>query len=83
LFESVGGYPNLALMEDVALSKILRKAAPANPVAAQAITSGRRWLKQGVVRTVLLMWELRLRYFFGESPQALHRRYYPEQSDKT
>ncbi len=83
LFESVGGYPNLALMEDVALSKILRKAAPANPIAAQAITSGRRWLKQGVVRTVLLMWELRLRYFFGESPQALHRRYYPERSDKT
>jgi rSAM/selenodomain-associated transferase 2 len=83
LFESVGGYPDLELMEDVALSKILRKAAPANPIEARAITSGRRWLKQGVVRTVLLMWELRLRYFFGESPRALHRRYYPDQSEKT
>ena len=65
-------------MEDVALSKILRKAAPATTIATRAHTSSRRWQKQGVLLTVLLMWELRLRYFLGESPQSLLRRYYPD-----
>jgi len=65
-------------MEDVALSKTLRRTAPARPIAKRVTTSSRRWQTQGVVRTVLLMWELRLRYFLGESPQALHKRYYPE-----
>jgi rSAM/selenodomain-associated transferase 2 len=79
LFEAVGRFPELPLMEDVALSKTLRRAARAKPIAKRVITSSRRWQTQGVVRTVLLMWELRLRYFLGESPQALHKRYYPEQ----
>ena len=78
LFEAVGRFPELPLMEDVALSKTLRRAARARPIAKRVTTSSRRWQKQGVVRTVLLMWELRLRYFLGESPQALHKRYYPE-----
>ena len=78
LFEAVGRFPELPLMEDVALSKTLRRTAPARPIAKRVTTSSRRWQTQGVVRTVLLMWELRLRYFLGESPQALHKRYYPE-----
>jgi len=78
LFEAVGRFPELPLMEDVALSKTLRRAARARPIVKRVTTSSRRWQAQGVVRTVLLMWELRLRYFLGESPQALHKRYYPE-----
>ena len=65
------------LMEDIALSAALRRAA-GRPAALRppAVTSARRWERDGVLRTILLMWSLRLRYFLGESPRRLHRRYY-------
>ncbi len=75
LFEQLGGFADLPLMEDVELSKRLRRVA--NPVimAPPAVTSSRRWERRGVVRTVLLMWELRLRYWLGAAPADLARRY--------
>lgn len=77
LYSRLGGFPRYPLMEDVAFSKRLRAVAAAGVISTPGITSSRRWQKKGVLRTVLLMWELRLRYFFGESPVSLHRRYYP------
>jgi len=69
------GFPEIALMEDVAFSKAMKRRSPPVCLRARAITSGRRWERGGVLRTVLLMWRLRLAYFFGASPDELARRY--------
>lgn len=76
LFEVVGGFPAIPLMEDVALSKQLRRRARPWVWPTPVQTSSRRWQQHGVVKTVLLMWHLRLLYFLGVSPHHLHRRYY-------
>ena len=75
-FAAAGGFPVLPLMEDVALSKRLKRVSPPLCLRERAITSGRRWESRGVVRTIVLMWWLRLRYFLGASPERLRRIYY-------
>lgn len=75
-FEAVGGFPAQPLMEDVELSARLKRISPPVCLDAPAVTSGRRWESHGVVRTILLMWWLRLRYFLGTPPERLARRYY-------
>jgi len=75
-FAAVGGFPSVALMEDVALSKRLKRVSPPLCIRDRVLTSGRRWESRGVVRTIVLMWWLRLRYFLGGSPERLHRIYY-------
>jgi len=75
LFSLIGGFPDIALMEDVALSKRLRRLCPPRCLRAQVLTSGRRWLRGGVLRTVLLMWGLRLAYVLGVPPATLARWY--------
>ena len=76
LFAQAGGFPELPLMEDVALSRRLRDLAgrPAC-LAARVVTSGRRWEARGPWRTILLMWRLRFDYRRGVDPAALARRY--------
>jgi hypothetical protein len=71
-----GGFDEIPLMEDVALSKRLRKLAAPLVIAEPVHTSSRRWSHNGVVRTVLQMWALRLAYVLGLSPAWLARRYY-------
>jgi rSAM/selenodomain-associated transferase 2 len=75
LFERVRGYPPIALMEDIALSALLRRHGPPYCIRARATTSGRRWEKHGVFRTMLLMWRLRLAYALGADPTKLALRY--------
>ena len=75
LFESVGQYPAIPLMEDIALCKKLNQISPPICLKAKVISSGRRWEQFGVFKTVLLMWSLRLRYFLGEDPQILAHLY--------
>ena len=75
LFERVGGYPAIALMEDLTLSAALKRVSAPLCIAARASTSGRRWEKHGVLRTVLFMWRLRLAYALGADPDALALRY--------
>ena len=75
LFEKVGGYPEIALMEDVAISKQLRRISKPVCLRNRVVTSSRRWQDRGVIRTILLMWKLRLYYFFGMSPQKISRMY--------
>jgi rSAM/selenodomain-associated transferase 2 len=75
LFEQIGGYPAIPLMEDVALSSRLKRSGPPLCLAPRAITSGRRWEKHGVMRTIVLMWRLRLAYWLGVEPAALARTY--------
>lgn len=74
-FAAVGYYPEIALMEDIALSKALKKASPPICINAKVTSSGRRWERYGIYRTILLMWSLRLRYFFGADPQLLAALY--------
>ena len=74
-FEQVGGFPNIALMEDIALSKSLKRLSPPICIRAKVKTSARRWIKNGVLRTILLMWRLRLAYFLGGDPTWLSKTY--------
>jgi len=69
------GYPEIALMEDVALSRSMMRLSRPACLREKTVTAGRRWERNGVVRTVLLMWRLRLAYFLGASPDELARRY--------
>ena len=74
-FTAAGQYPEIALMEDIALSKALNKISPPLCLDAKVTSSGRRWEHHGIYRTILLMWSLRLRYFFGADPQLLAALY--------
>lgn len=74
-FAAAGGFPDIALMEDVALSKRLKRIGPPLCLSARVTTSGRRWDERGVLRTILLMWRLRLSYWLGAEPETLARRY--------
>lgn len=76
-FQRLGGYPELPLMEDLALSRALKRVGSIACLRSRVITSARRWREHGVLRTVLLMWALRLLYYFGASPRLL-RRVYPD-----
>jgi rSAM/selenodomain-associated transferase 2 len=69
------GFPDIALMEDIAMTKRLKRNGRPLCIAAPVVTSGRRWEKHGVMRTILLMWWLRLAYFLGANPTWLARSY--------
>ncbi|MBE9559944.1 MAG: TIGR04283 family arsenosugar biosynthesis glycosyltransferase [Proteobacteria bacterium] len=75
LFERVGAFPEIALMEDVELSRRLAKISSPLCLRQKVITSSRRWEAKGVVSTVLLMWKLRLLYSLGVSPDKLNQMY--------
>jgi len=77
LFERVGGFPRIALMEDLAISKRLGRIARPACLRARILTSSRRWEQDGVWRTIALMWFLRAAYHFGADPDWLARLYYP------
>ena len=74
-FESLGGYAEIPLMEDVELSKRLKRLAAPCCIRQPLTTSSRRWEHYGIVRTILLMWQMRLAYFLGVSPESLAQRY--------
>jgi rSAM/selenodomain-associated transferase 2 len=76
-FLAVGGFPDLPLMEDIAISRRLKRLCRPFCIATPAVTSGRRWEQNGVFRTILLMWRLRLSYYLGVEPARLARRYGP------
>lgn len=75
LFDKVGGYPDIALMEDIELCTNLKRLSPSICLKAKVTSSGRRWEKNGVFKTILLMWRLRLGHFFGENPDILSTLY--------
>ena len=75
VFIALGGYPELPLMEDIALSKRLKRLGRPACLRAVVVTSGRRWEQHGVLRTIVLMWRLRASYFLGADPQQLAIRY--------
>lgn len=74
-FRRAGGFPLQPLMEDIALSKALKRQSPPLCLCAKVSTSGRRWDRHGFWRTVALMWRLRLAYFLGADPAKLALAY--------
>jgi rSAM/selenodomain-associated transferase 2 len=74
-FQAVGGFPAIALMEDIALCKRLKRVSRPLCLRERVTTSGRRWEKKGVLNTIILMWRLRLAYFLGADPKELARQY--------
>jgi rSAM/selenodomain-associated transferase 2 len=74
-FRRAGGFPELPLMEDVAITRALKRLGPPLCVRERVTTSSRRWEERGIVRTILLMWRLRWDYFRGVDPAELARRY--------
>ncbi len=74
-FAEAGGFPEILLMEDIAFSQRLKRMARPICLTARVATSGRRWERHGVVRTMLMMWRLRMAFFLGADPAALARRY--------
>ncbi len=74
-FQAVGGFEDIPLMEDIALSKRLKRTGPPLCLRERVVTSGRRWETNGILATVLLMWRLRLAYFFGVDPKQLAQQY--------
>lgn len=75
LFTAAGGYPEIPLMEDIAFSKRLKHYGPPLCLRHRLTTSGRRWERHGVLRTILLMWRLRFAYWLGADPRKLAVHY--------
>ena len=74
-FERVGGFPVQPLMEDIEISRRLKRLGRPACLGARVCTSGRRWEQRGVWRTIVLMWRLRWRYWRGESAAQLAQAY--------
>jgi rSAM/selenodomain-associated transferase 2 len=74
-FRAVSGFPAIALMEDIAICKRLKRVGRPLCLRTRVTTSGRRWDKNGVLSTILLMWRLRSAYFLGADPKDLARQY--------
>ena len=75
LFDRVGGFPDQCLMEDIEISKMLKKFQSPVSLHEKLVTSSRRWEQNGIFRTILLMWVLRAAYFFGVPAEKLCLRY--------
>ncbi|MGH8499477.1 MAG: TIGR04283 family arsenosugar biosynthesis glycosyltransferase [Methylococcales bacterium] len=75
IFHTLGGYPEIPIMEDIALSKQLKKISRPVCLRQKVITSSRRWEQRGIRRTIILMWTLRFLYFLGADPRILARWY--------
>jgi rSAM/selenodomain-associated transferase 2 len=79
LYDDVGGFPEIPLMEDIEFSRALRRHERPLSIRQPLKSSPRRWLAHGVLRTILRMWALRLAYFLGVSPARLAAYYTPHQ----
>jgi len=77
LYNKVQGIPDIALMEDIAFSRRLLKFHKPVCFEERVITSSRRWEKNGILKTIIVMWSLRVFYFFGVKPKTLYKMYYP------
>ena len=75
IFEQMGGFPDIPLMEDIAFSRQLKRRGATAALTDRVTTSFRRWEKNGPLRTILLMWTLRFLYWLGVNPTRLNRWY--------
>ncbi|MGH7398654.1 MAG: TIGR04283 family arsenosugar biosynthesis glycosyltransferase, partial [Candidatus Rokuibacteriota bacterium] len=78
-FEAVGGYPEIPLMEDIELTRRLKRRGRLRALRLRVTTSARKWEREGPLRTVALMWALRFLHFCGVAPACLHHWYYGDE----
>lgn len=81
VFRRLGGFPPIPLMEDIALSRRLKRIAAPTCLRERVITSSRKWEREGIARTIVLMWWLRWRYRLGTDPDRLAAAYYSPESN--
>jgi len=74
-FHQLGGYADIPLMEDIELSKRLKRLDRPACLSAKLTTSSRRWEQHGILNTIFLMWRLRLAYWLGAPAEQLAKRY--------
>ncbi|MCP4491021.1 MAG: glycosyltransferase family 2 protein [Gammaproteobacteria bacterium] len=79
-FSKLDGFADIPIMEDIAISKKARQQMRPDIASSAIVTSSRRWEQQGICRTMLQMWRLRLAFWVGVKPERLHRIYYPDHS---
>jgi len=75
LYTQVQGFPDIPLMEDIAMSRQLKKFSRPSCIQTPVVTSSRRWEQNGILWTILIMLGLRLAYAFGVSPKTLKEFY--------
>ena len=75
VYERMGGFADIPLMEDIDFTRRLKRAGPLACLPDQVVTAFRRWEQQGPLRTILLMWTLRFLYWIGVSPHRLQHFY--------
>jgi rSAM/selenodomain-associated transferase 2 len=75
IFEQIGGFADMPLMEDIDFSRKLKRKGATAALTATVTTSFRRWEQHGPLRTILLMWALRFLYWIGVSPHRLAHLY--------
>ena len=76
IFDAMGGYPDIVLMEDIELCRRLKRRGRLVALRMRVTTSARKWEREGALRTMALMWGLRFLYMVGVSPDRLHGWYY-------
>ncbi len=75
IFNELGGYADIPLMEDLDFTRRLKLMGTFAPLDLKVSTSSRRWEKWGVYKTILLMWFLRVLYYIGVPPERLAELY--------
>ena len=75
VFEDIGGFAEIPLMEDIEFTRRMKRAGAVAPLHDTVVTAFRRWEQQGPLRTILLMWTLRFLYWIGVSPHRLQHVY--------
>jgi hypothetical protein len=76
VFDGLGGFAAIPLMEDIELTRRLKRRGRVAALRARVTTAARKWEREGALRTMALMWALRLLYVCGVPPARLHRWYY-------
>jgi rSAM/selenodomain-associated transferase 2 len=71
IFEQMGGFADMPLMEDIEFSRRLKRKGATAALTATVTTSFRRWEQHGPLRMIFLMWALRFLYWIGISPSHL------------
>ncbi|MEE8264643.1 MAG: TIGR04283 family arsenosugar biosynthesis glycosyltransferase [Gammaproteobacteria bacterium] len=75
LFSEIGGFPEIDLMEDIAISRALKHHGPPLCLRTCVVASSRRWEQYGIFRTIVKMWYLRMAYMLGADPSKLSQQY--------
>ncbi|HEY2220634.1 TIGR04283 family arsenosugar biosynthesis glycosyltransferase [Actinomycetospora sp.] len=75
VFDEVGGFPDMPIMEDLEMSRRLHRRGRLVVLPTASTASARRFVEQGTVRMIVLMQCYKLQYFLGVDPERIRARY--------